>query len=108
MRGRSQMAEAFVNKFIAEQHDPIRGLSAGTDGGRICRQHGQHGQHGLGDQTSTVVRVETWIKEREPKSVTIDRLRIVRDAAHMSQELLQRGCAEADIHARGQLGKEFG
>lgn len=32
--GRSQMAEAFVNRFAAEHHYPIRGLSAGTEAGR--------------------------------------------------------------------------
>ena len=31
--GRSQMAEAFVNRFAAEHHHPIRGLSAGTEAG---------------------------------------------------------------------------
>jgi len=31
--GRSQMAEAFVNKFAAEHRYPIRGISAGTEAG---------------------------------------------------------------------------
>jgi len=31
--GRSQMAEAFVNKFAADHDYPIRGLSAGTEAG---------------------------------------------------------------------------
>jgi len=31
--GRSQMAEAFVNKLAADHHYPIRGLSAGTEAG---------------------------------------------------------------------------
>ena len=31
--GRSQMAEAFVNRLAAERHLPIRGLSAGTEAG---------------------------------------------------------------------------
>jgi arsenate reductase (thioredoxin) len=91
--GRSQMAEAFVNKFAAEHHYPIRGLSAGTEAGERVNPLA----------TQAMAELGISLEEQTPKQLT-------QEMADAADRIITMGCGvdATSCPARIHLSEDWG
>jgi arsenate reductase len=91
--GRSQMAEAFVNRLAAESGSPIRAMSAGTEAGQRINPVAMEAMNELGIS----------LANHQPKQLT-------QEMADMATRIITMGCGvnANSCPARIHLSEDWG